>query len=242
MRIDVVPTAEAAVAARLADTTVLVVDVLRASTTMITAFTNGCVAIVPVPDPFEARLRARVVGDAVLLAGERRGEPIPGFDIGNSPMEMTRERVAGRTILFTTSNGTRALLAARPARAVGVAGLVNLGAAAAWALGQGRGVTVLCSGERGRISLEDHVCAGLLVDRLLGEAPDADLTPDATEALGAGRGYAKDVGRLREDSSWARHLVSRGRGADVAACLQLDVSTVVPRYLADVDKVISGPR
>lgn len=242
MRIDVVPTAEAATAARLADTTVLVVDVLRASTTIITALTNGCVAIVPVPDPLEARVRARAWRDTVLLAGERRGEPIPGFDIGNSPVDMTRERVAGRTILFTTSNGTRALLAARGARAVGVAGFVNLGAAAVWARAEGRAIAVLCSGERGRLSLEDHVCAGLLVDRLLGEHPDADLTGDATAALDAGRGYAKDVGRLREDSPWARHLVARGRGDDVAACLRLDVSTLVPRYLPDVDKVVSGPR
>ena len=133
-----VPTAEAVVPGQLAGVTVLVIDVLRASTTIVTA----------------------------LAAGERRGEPLAGFDLGNSPLECGPERVGGRTVFFTTSNGTRALLAARGAAAVGVAALVNAGAAAAWAAAEGRDVVVLCAGERGRPSLEDDVCAGLLVERL----------------------------------------------------------------------------
>ncbi len=241
-QVDVIFTADAVDPASMAGRTVLVVDVLRASTTIITALTNGCLAVVPVADAAEARARAGALGPGVLLAGERRGETIEGFDIGNSPTEVTRTRVAGRVLVFTTSNGTRALLAARRAPAVGVAALVNLGAAAAWALAEGRGVAVLCSGERGRRSLEDFVCAGLLVERVLAERPDADVTPAAREALAAGRTYAKDVGRLRDDSSWARHLVTRGRGADVAACLKLDASTLVPRYRPDVDKVVAPPR
>ncbi len=242
MVIDVVPKAEAVEPARLRETSVLVVDVLRASTTIVTALANGCLAVVPAAGPLEARRCAERLGPGVLLAGERRGETIDGFHLGNSPVEMTSERVAGRTIVFTTSNGTRALLATRTAPAVGVAGLVNLGAAAAWARGEGRPVTVLCSGERGHVSLEDHVCAGLLVERLLAETPDATLTDAAREAYALGRGYGRDVGRLRDDSSWARHLTARGRAGDVAACLVLDGSTLVPRYLADVDKVIRGPR
>lgn len=242
MVIDVVPKAEAAEPVRLRDATVLVVDVLRASTTIVTALGNGCLAVVPVADPLEARVRAAALGGEVLLAGERRGETLEGFDLGNSPVEMTRERVGGRTIVFSTSNGTRALVAARGARAVVVAGLVNLGAAAGWALAEGRAVTILCAGERGRVSLEDHVCAGLLVERLLASVSAAVLTPSARAAREAGRAYGKDVARLREDSPWARHLASRGRAGDVAACLALDGTTLVPRYLADVDKVIRGPR
>src|SRR5204863_3922750 len=129
---------------------------------MITALGNGCAGLVPVAEPAEALARARALGEGTLLAGERKGETIPGFHLGNSPLEVTRERVDGRTVVFTTSNGTRALLAASGAPAVGVAGFVNLSAAAAWALASGRDVTVLCAGERGRVSLEDKVCAGLL--------------------------------------------------------------------------------
>ncbi|HEY7650184.1 MAG TPA: 2-phosphosulfolactate phosphatase [Methylomirabilota bacterium] len=243
MRIDVVPTVEAVAPSALAGVVVLVVDVLRASTTMITALAHGCAGIVPVIDADEARRRAAALkAGSAVLAGERQGETIPGFVLGNSPLEVSAERVGGRTLVFTTSNGTRALLAARSAAAVGVAAFVNLSAAAAWARAGGRDVTVLCAGERGRISLEDHVCAGLLVERLAGPERDAQLSPRAHDAVTAGASYASDVARLARASSWARRLADRGRGGDVAACLALDTTTLVPVYQPDVDKVVSPPR
>jgi len=84
------------------------------------------------------------------------------------------------------------------------------------------------------------VCAGLLAERLLAAEPGAQATPAAREAAELARPYGKDVGRLARDSSWARHLASRGRAADVAACLTLDTASVVPVYRADVDKVVAG--
>jgi 2-phosphosulfolactate phosphatase len=220
--------------------TVLVVDVLRASTTMITALGNGCAAIVPVADPGDARQQAGTMHPRGLLAGERRGQTIAGFDLGNSPLEVTRARVGGRTLVFTTSNGTAALLTVRHSPAVGLAAFVNLGAASSWAVGGGRDVIVVCSGERGAISLEDQVCAGLLVDRMLREEPRAETTAAARDALEVGRGYGKAVGRLAEDSPWARHLARAGRGDDVAACLVLDTTTLVP--VLRIDKVVVGSR
>src|SRR5439155_743156 len=89
---------------------------LRASTTMITAFAHGCASITPVADPAEARRLAAAQGaDVALAAGERRGEPVPGLDLGNSPVEFAIERVRGRAVYFTTSNGTRALRRGRHA-------------------------------------------------------------------------------------------------------------------------------
>lgn len=237
MHVDVAPTAEAVSPAGLAHRAVLVVDVLRASTTIVAALASGCAAIVPVPDPEEARRRLAATPGA-LVAGERRGEPLAGFDLGNSPLEFTPARVAGRTVIFTTSNGTRALLAARAAAAVAVAGLVNLGAAAGWARAQGRDVTIACAGERGARSLEDWVCAGLLVARLA--APEARLSEAARAAAAAAREYADDVKRLALDSAWARHLIASGRGDDVAACLVVDTATLVPVYRPDVDKIVRG--
>lgn len=237
MRLDVAVTPEALNPADLPASTVLVVDVLRASTTIITALTNGCVAVVPVSDADEARRRAAATPGA-LIAGERRGEPLQGFDLGNSPLEFSPARVGGRTVVFTTSNGTRALVAVRAAAAVGVAAFVNVSAAAAWAVAQGRDVVVACAGERGAVSLEDHVCAGLLVERALAAEPAASTTPAAAGALVLARRYGKDVSRLATDSGWARHLATSGRRADVTACLALDTSTLVPVYRCDVDKVI----
>jgi 2-phosphosulfolactate phosphatase len=239
VRVDVAVTPDGLDRAAIATSTVLVIDVLRASTCIVTALTNGCVGIVPVAAPEEARARLAALPGA-LVAGERRGEPLEGFDLGNSPLEFTRERIGGRVVIMTTSNGTRALLAARGAAAIGVAAFVNLGAAAAWALQARRDVLLLCSGERGARSLEDHVCAGLLAARLLASEPGAVATRTATEAVAAARPYGKDVARLARDSSWARHLASRGRAQDVAACLSLDTASVVPVYRADVDKIVAA--
>jgi 2-phosphosulfolactate phosphatase len=242
VRIDVTLTAEAIDPRSVVATTVLVVDVLRASTTMTAALAAGATAIVPVADPEDARRRRAAAGGDALLAGERRGNTIDGFDLGNSPVEFASAAVRGKIVIFTTSNGTRALLAARGAAAIGVASLVNLSAAAAWALAPERDIAILCAGERGARSLEDVVCAGLLVDRLKTAEPGVRLSPAATDAAETARPYAKDVARLRAASSWARHLVRSGRGGDVDACLAIDTTTLVPVFLPDVDKVVSGPR
>ena len=241
MRVDVAVTPDGLDPAAVAASTVLVIDVLRASTCIVTALANGCAAIVPVASPEDARRRAAAL-EGALIAGERRGEPLAGFDLGNSPLEFTRGRVGGRTIVMTTSNGTRALVAARPAAAVDVAAFVNNAAAAAWALAGGRDVLLLCAGERGARSLEDHVCAGMLVERIAAGDPGAVPTPEAERALGVARPYGKDVGRLAQDSSWARHLSSVGRGRDVAACLALDTRALVPEYRRDVDKIVATRR
>jgi len=239
VRVDVAVTPDGLDRAAVAGSRVLVIDVLRAATCIVTALANGCAAIVPVATPEDARLRMTAQPDA-LVAGERRGEPLEGFDLGNSPLEFTRERVGGRVVIMTTSNGTRALLAARGATAIGVAAFVNLGAAAVWALDGRRDVLLLCSGERGARSLEDHVCAGLLAERLLAREPAARATPTAEAAMGLAEPYGKDVARLAQDSSWARHLASRGRARDVAACLSLDTSSLVPEYRPNIDKVVAA--
>lgn len=239
MRVDVAVTPDGVSRAVVVASTVVVIDVLRAATCIVTALANGCTGIVPVATPEEARERLAAHPGA-LVSGERRGEPLQGFDLGNSPLEFTRERVGGRPVIMTTSNGTRALLAARGAPAIGVAAFVNLSAAAAWAVAARRDVLLLCSGERGARSLEDHVCAGLLVDRVLSSEPGARPTRAAEDATALARPYGKDLGRLACDSAWARYLASRGRAADVTACLTLDTAAIVPVYRPDVDNVVAA--
>ena len=240
-RLDVLLTADVVVADRLRGTTALIVDVLRASTTVITALGCGAIAIVPVRTPEEARARAMVIGNA-LCAGERGGERIPCFDLGNSPVEAQSRPVGGRTIVLTTSNGTRALLAARQASAIAMAGFVNLSAVVAWAEAERHDITVVCAGSMGAPSLEDQVCAGLLVDRLSARVSAPVLTEIAAGSVDLARGYEKDIARLAVDSRWAQSLTRAGYAADVGMCLSLDTTTLVPLYLPGVDKVVPGPR
>ena len=95
---------------RLADETVVVIDVLRASTTITWALASGASCVIPCLEVEKARAKAAEIGTDVLLGGERAGELIEGFDLGNSPSEYTREMVDGKTIVFTTTNGTRAMV------------------------------------------------------------------------------------------------------------------------------------
>ena len=240
--IDVVLTADTVVAARLRGASALVIDVLRASTSIITALANGAVAVVPVEKVEEARARKAMLDPGTLLAGERHGDPPEGFDLGNSPREFTPAHVCGRTIVLTTSNGTRALLAARPAAAVGVAGFVNAAAAAAWARERAGDIVLICAGALGESSLEDQACAGWLTAMLAAAEPAAVLTPLAREARDVGLTYGKDLERLGRDARHARQLVAKGHGGDVAVCLALDTSTVVPILAPGVDKLVWGSR
>jgi 2-phosphosulfolactate phosphatase len=210
----------------------LAVDVLRATTASVAACDAGCRRLVPVADAEAAFAMAARDGADIVLAGERGGEALTGFDLGNSPAEFTADRVGGRTVVLTTTNGTAAMLTAARAAAAGLGALTNVTAAARWALEPGRDVTILCAGDNGGFSLEDTVCAGLLVARLLDASPDAVLSDGAQAALGLGRHYGAQLDRLAQDSGWGRKLERLGRAADLAWCLRADVSQVVPVFVA----------
>jgi 2-phosphosulfolactate phosphatase len=224
----------------LDDRAAIVVDVLRATTTVVAACAAGCRRVVPVADRDAALATAERYPHAeVLLAGERGGRMIAGFHLGNSPLEYVPERVAGRTIVLTTTNGTEAMLHASRAAVAATAALVNVDAAAQWALEQRRDVTVLCAGERRAFSLEDAVCAGVLVDRMLAASDALELTDAALAALRLGEHYAERLDRLRLESQWARHVARIGFAADLDACLRLATSTLVPVF--EHGSIVPGP-
>jgi 2-phosphosulfolactate phosphatase len=225
--IDVALTLEEVRAIPLGGVTAVVLDVVRASTTIVAALAGGARAVVPVATPEEARTFGRN-GDAgpVLVGGERGGAPPPGFDHGNSPAEYTPDRVGGRTVVFTTTNGTRALLALAGARRIAVGGFVNAAAVAGWVAAEPGDALLVCAGERGRFCLEDAVCAGLLVSRLA--TTDRMLTDAARAARALWERYAGDLGAMLAEATWAQALVAQGRGGDLPLCVALDVHRVVP--------------
>jgi len=213
----------------------IVVDVLRASSTMLTSFANGCAGVIAVAEPEEAfALRAK--RPELLLAGERDGLRIEGFDCGNSPFEMTREVVGGRTLVACSTNGTKAIVASRAGAETVVAGFLNASAAARRACASGRDVTVLCSGKLGAPALEDVACAGLLVEKMaaLMDPPAVELAPGAAEALGLYRRHRRDLVALLEGCEHGAYLISIGMGRDVPYCAQVDVCDLVPELVGDV--------
>jgi 2-phosphosulfolactate phosphatase len=197
--------------------------------------------MIPVADRDAALAAAAAFAmDEVLLAGERGGRAIAGFHLGNSPLEFVPERVAGRIVVFTTTNGTEAMRHAGRAGVAATAALVNVDAAAEWALEQERDIAVLCAGERRAFSLEDAVCAGLLVERMLAARGALDLTDAALAALRLGEHYADRLERLGLESEWGRNLARQGRAADLEACLRRSTSSLVPVFEGGI--IVGGTR
>ena len=175
---------------------VVVIDVLRAATTVATALSNGARAVHPFGSVEEtARRGAEMDRESVRMAGERRMVRIPGFDFGNSPLEFTRTAIAGRSVLYTTTNGTAALIATHGARECLFASFVNVSAtidAVYRAAAGGGDVTVICAGTDRRVALEDAVCAGRIVRSLVergrngdGASPAHAASSDPGDADGA---------------------------------------------------------
>ena len=176
----------------LAGATVVVIDVLRATTVITRALALGAREVIPCLEVEEARqIAARFPAGQALLGGEREGLKIPGFDLGNSPSEFTPENCAGRTFVFTTTNGTRAMNACHRAARVLLGAFVNLSAVVAALPAEGP-VHLLCSGTRGKITREDVLLAGAIVDRLSPAAAvdESALNDQARIALAAWREIA----------------------------------------------------
>lgn len=217
-------------------TIAVVIDQLRAGTTITMALTNGARRVIPVTSVDEAlarrdSLRRENPGRRVLLGGERGGVLIPGFDLGNSPREYTRERVEGADIVFTTTNGTAALHAARSSPLVVVACLANLSAAAAVVDREPRPISIICAGTHGLVGLDDALVAGAMVRCL----PDRPLAEDdaARLCLTWWDDAAEDIRNALASSLGGRGLIALNQHEDLEFCAQIDITSVVPRPMAD---------
>lgn len=215
------------------DRTVLVVDVLRATSTICAALHHGARAVVPVADTEEAtRLEAALGTGDVVLTGERNSVRIPGFQLGNSPREMTPDVVQGKTLVMTTTNGTLALLATAGARDVLVAAAVNLTAAGEYArqaLEQHGDLLILCAGRDHGFGLDDAYIAGCLAVRALGgRRRRKGLNDAALVSVDLVIRYRNRTERLLALSRAGRELTARGFRDDVAAASVVDAHPVLP--------------
>lgn len=231
MKLDVFFTHRQAEPGELEGRTVVVVDVLRATSTMVEALANGAVAVYPHAATEDAiRLAQNIGREDVLLCGERRGQRIDGFDLGNSPAEFTAERVRGRPLVMTTTNGTPALLAADDARRTLVGAFLNLSAVATALAEEGGPAAVLCAGRHGRFALEDALCAGAIATRVRDAVDeDLELNDAGVAAVALAERWADRVEEAIGQTAASRSLEPIGHGDDVAFCAAVDRHTVVPR-------------
>jgi 2-phosphosulfolactate phosphatase len=216
--------------ARLPEYSVAVIDLLRASTTICHALSNGARDVIPVATPAKAQELRNSIGKAgVLLCGERKGVLIDGFDLGNSPSEYQPLVVADKTLLYSSSNGSAALVAAQGAARMCMAGLVNATAVLEW-LGQGEtDVLLVCAGKLGTFSAEDAACAGFLASGLI-EAGYRIGNDAARASLSWIEMAAGDWVSFLKSTDHGRYLSELGFVADLAVAAALDSHSVVPQW------------
>jgi 2-phosphosulfolactate phosphatase len=234
VRVDVFFGAHTITPTEIASRVVVIVDVLRASSTIAVALANGARAVVPLDSSDAVVTRAKAFERAdVRMAGERKMLPISGFDLGNSPREFTREAVEGKTVLMTTTNGTHAIAASQGARDVIIGSYVNFSAVLTMlrtALRGNTDVAIVCAGRENQFALEDAGCAGRYVHHVTKRMSNVDTNDAAQACVLLDRKFADSVQRLFEASEHGRALEAAGFGDDLAACAEIDSYPIIPVY------------
>jgi 2-phosphosulfolactate phosphatase len=207
-----------------------VVDVLRATTTIVEAIANGARRVLPTADTDDAIRLAQAFGrEDVLLCGERGARKIEGFDLGNSPLEFTSEAVSDKLVVMTTTNGTRALIAGEPADRCIVASFLNITAAAKDLSESGKPIVILCAGREGRFALDDALFAGSLIRALrVGATGSVRMNDAALAAAALERRYREHLAAVMRRTAAARQIVEAGHEEDIGYSLTRDRHDVVP--------------
>lgn len=232
MRVDVALVPQEIEGKNFEDITAIVIDVLRAGTCIANAVANGCDGVIPTVSVEEAMDISRAYArDDYLLCGERKNEKIDGFDLGNSPLEFTEDRVKDKKLIMTTTNGTRAIRTAKTAPDVIIGGFWNLSACCELAVTLGRDILIICAGQNGRFAMEDAVCAGGFASKLDG-LTNARL--EETDGCRTARllyeTFRNRLGEALSQSSHGRNLAKAGFGEDVKVAARIDCVDVVPIF------------
>lgn len=220
----------------LNDKNVVVIDVLRACTTIAMALQNGAKEIIPVSNIESAvKLSSSLFGDVTLRGGERNGKMIEGFNLGNSPAEYTREAVDGKSIIFMTTNGSAAMVKGRHAKNQLIAGFVNLSSVVQYLLNLAGDFTVVCAGQDNRFCIEDAVCAGKIISAFERAADGTVLHDDSSLACTSlEKTFGKNVLKLLRQSTHGKFLTELGFGNDLDACAAVDSIPVLPLLSGNV--------
>lgn len=211
----------------LSETACIVLDIFRATTTITTAIANNCKAIFPVLSVEDAYAMRDKLGP-VLFAGERQSITITGFDFGNSPYEFSPDKVQDKTIVMTTSNGTVAIKATEGSFRTYIGSFINARAVCRKARKHGKDIIVVCAGTDRLFSLEDALCAGLLVELLSNEHDE--ITDAARSALLMYNQAKADLAGVAVNSRNGKRLYNLGKMDDVEYCFKTDLLNIVAQY------------
>lgn len=219
---------------QIEESIVVVIDIFRATTSICYGIENGAEAIIPVSQVEEC---AAYHGKGCLLAAERDGEVVEGFNFGNSPFSYTREKVDGKTIVLTTTNGTHAIHMSKSARHIVIGSFLNLSSLCNWLKNQEHDILLVCSGWKNNFNLEDTLFAGAIVHQLKADGYKLDDPGIAAEDLYV---LAKnDLSGYLKKTSHSDRLKKLGIEKDIEFCLNVDMTTAIP--VLEGDSLVKMP-
>lgn len=210
---------------KVEDYVVVIIDIFRATSSICYGIENGAEAIIPVSEVEECAAY-REKGLDYLLAAERDGKVVDGFDFGNSPFSYTAEKVAGKTVVLTTTNGTHALHLSRSAKKIVIGSFLNLTAVCNWLKTQNDNILLVCAGWKNNFNLEDTLFAGAVVEQL--KSLDFKLDDAAIAANDLFQLGKHDINRYLKKTSHGERLKKLGIEKDIEFCLQTDLTTAIP--------------
>lgn len=228
MNIDIIISASDIKEEKIKGKTVVVIDVLRATSVMVTALKNGCIKVIPVKTVEEAVEIASRDRHNYILGGERNALKIEGFDYSNSPLEYTEETVKGKTVIMTTTNGTQAIKNSESAENIIIASMINGSAVAKKIAKENKDVVFINAGTYGQFSMDDFITSGYIISKIK-EMVEVELSDIATTSL-----YVydnnKDIISFVKEASHYKRILTLGLEDDLKYCLSKDLTDIVPEY------------
>ena len=215
---------------KLKNRLVVIIDVLRTSTTICVALKNGAKEVIPVTNVADAMtLAGNLSRDNVILCGEREGKLIEGFNLGNSSFEYTPEIVGGKSLIFTSTNGSIALVKSNNAKTAVIAGFVNMSACVDFIVDAHEDVLIICAGNNQQFSMEDAVCGGLLIHLLQqGTGGDLEMNDGAEAANILFERHRDNYLEMMLNSTHGKYLQSLDFEKDLKVCAEVDSLEVIP--------------
>ncbi|MBI1936766.1 MAG: 2-phosphosulfolactate phosphatase [Ignavibacteriales bacterium] len=219
--------------------TCVVIDVLRASTVIVTALANGAREVIPVST---VDFAMKVSGDAfrsqTLLGGERNTKKVEGFTLGNSPLEYIPEVVNGKSIIHYTTNGSKAIVKAKFSENLFVGCFNNASAVVQHCIGLKKDLEIVCAGNSGAFNLEDAICAGLMISEIVEKKKDAVLTDSAGACVLLHKTYVKNILKMLKNTEHGKLLAKNGFDEDIKECAKIDSTDIIPYFNSGVIKKI----
>jgi len=221
--------------------TTVVIDILRATTTIISALGNGAKEIIPVATvEFAVKVSGGMFGGQTLLGGERNTKKIEGFALGNSPLEYSEDIISGKSIILYTTNGTKAIVKAKFSGELFICAFSNISALAKHLVKLNKDVEILCASRLNNFSMEDTVCAGKLITEIVKLNNDTVLTDSALASISLSKSFGKSLFKMLKETEHGRLLIENGYEEDLKFCSKLNTTDSIPYFSGNVIKLITN--